>query len=124
MSARNENKKNMCSSVTHVTAGSYTVMSNYHLQSTVIGLRSMGLFSRILALPGCWDYSIDGLVAICKENKTVVRGALKRLLQLGYAEIIKLLPNETDDKKIGYRYRFNEYSEADPTVTLAPPMLF
>lgn len=48
----------------------YTVMSNYHLRNRELSLKAKGLLSLMLSLPDDWDYSIAGLVAICKENET------------------------------------------------------
>ena len=48
----------------------YTVMSNYHLREKKMSLKAKGLLSLMLALPPNWDYSIRGLVSICKEKRT------------------------------------------------------
>ena len=50
--------------------GNYTIMSNYHLKEKNMSLKAKGLLSLMLSLPEDWDYSINGLVAICKENET------------------------------------------------------
>lgn len=57
----------------------YTVMSNHHLRNKDMSLKSKGLMSLMLSLPPSWDYSIGGLVAICKESHTSIRSALKEL---------------------------------------------
>ena len=62
----------------------YTVMSNYHLKERELTLKAKGLLSIMLSLPDEWDYSINGLVAICKENKTAITSALKELKTFGY----------------------------------------
>ena len=55
----------------------YTVMSNYHLKEKNMRLKAKGLLSVMLSLPDDWDYSLEGLVAICKENETSVKSAIK-----------------------------------------------
>ena len=57
----------------------YTVMSNHHLRNMEMGLKSKGLLSLILSLPPNWNYSLNGLCAICKESQTAIRSALKEL---------------------------------------------
>ena len=57
----------------------YTVMSNHHLRDKNLSLRAIGLLSKMLSLPDNWDYSINGLVAICKDKVPTVRGALSEL---------------------------------------------
>lgn len=67
----------------------YTVMSNYHLKDKNLSLKAVGLLSKMLSLPDEWDYSVNGLVAICKENKTAVQSALKELEECGYLKRTK-----------------------------------
>lgn len=57
----------------------FTVMSNYHFQDKEISLKAKGLLGLMLSLPSNWDYSINGLVAIVKENKAAVQSTLKEL---------------------------------------------
>lgn len=82
----------------------YTVMSNYHLRDKNLSLKAKGLLSFMLSLPETWDYSINGLVAICKEEETAIKSALKELKRNKYLKINKLYPNETKTGKIEYEY--------------------
>lgn len=82
----------------------YTVMSNYHLKEKNMSLKAKGLLSLMLSLPDDWDYSIMGLVAICKENETAIKNTLTELKNFGYLEIKKMLPNQTESGKIDYEY--------------------
>lgn len=82
----------------------YTIMSNYHLQERKMSLKAKGLLSLMLSLPKTWDYSIAGLVAICKENETSVKTALDELKEFGYLQVVKKMPNETKTGRIEYEY--------------------
>lgn len=62
----------------------YTVMPNYHLQDRNISLKAKGLLSYMLSLPDCWEYSISGLAAICKEGPDCIRATIKELEERGY----------------------------------------
>lgn len=62
----------------------FTAMSNYHFQDKEISLKAKGLLGLMLSLPSNWDYSINGLVAIVKENKAAVQSALKELEEHKY----------------------------------------
>lgn len=62
----------------------FTMMSNYHFQDKGISLKAKGLLGLMLSLPSNWDYSVNGLVAIVKENKTAVQSALKELEEHKY----------------------------------------
>jgi hypothetical protein len=62
----------------------FTVMSNYHFQDREISLKAKGLLGLMLSLPSNWDYSVNGLVAIVKENKAAVQTALKELEEHKY----------------------------------------
>lgn len=86
----------------------YTVMSNYHLKEKNMSLKAKGLLSVMLSLPDDWDYSLAGLIAICKENETAVKSALKELKDFGYIRIDKLMPNETESGRIEYVYNVFE----------------
>lgn len=86
----------------------YTIMSNYHLKEKEMSLKAKGLLSIMLSLPEDWDYSIAGLVSICKENESAIKGALSELKEFGYLEIIKLMPNESSNGRIDYEYNIYE----------------
>lgn len=115
MSAKKSKKINTTpSSVCRVNKNAnYTVMSNYHLRSTNLSLKAIGLLSKVLSLPENWDYSISGLTAICKEKETAIKAALDELKHWGYLTVTKLMPNETNSGRIEYVYDFYEYSEKD-----------
>ena len=86
----------------------YTTMSNYHLNDKTLSLKAIGLLSKMLSLPDNWDYSINGLVAICKEKKTSVISTLDELKEHGYVIVTKKMPNETDTGRIEYIYDIYE----------------
>lgn len=68
----------------------YTVMSNQFLRNKQLSMKAKGLLAVCLSLPDDWDYSINGLVSICKESITAVRNAMKELEAHGYMKINKL----------------------------------
>lgn len=86
----------------------YTIMSNYHLKEKNMSLKAKGLLSVMLSLPDNWDYSISGLIAISLENETSIKSALSELKQFGYLEVIKLMPNESENGRIDYVYNIYE----------------
>lgn len=88
----------------------YTVMSNAHLREKDMSLKAKGLLSVMLGLPDNWNYSIAGLVAICKENETAIKSTLNELKDFGYLVITKKMPNETASGRIEYEY--NVYEQA------------
>ena len=61
----------------------HVVMATHHLHNANLSLKGKGLMSLMLSLPDEWDYSINGLVAISKENETAIRSALKELQEAG-----------------------------------------
>ncbi|MDE6088688.1 MAG: conserved phage C-terminal domain-containing protein [Oscillospiraceae bacterium] len=62
----------------------YTVVSNVHLRDKRISLKAKGLLTLMLSLPDDWDYSIAGLAAICKENRTAIQTTLRELEEVHY----------------------------------------
>ena len=67
----------------------YTVMSNVHLFDKNISLKARGLLSTVFALPDNWDYSVSGLVALCKESETAVKSCMNELKEYGYLRVTK-----------------------------------
>ena len=96
----------------------YTVMSNTHLKDKNLSLKAKGLLSMIFSLPEDWDYSINGLCAICKENKTAVTSALDELKEYGYLVVSKLYADKTESGHIEYVYDFYETPENQPVENL------
>lgn len=86
----------------------YTVMSNHHLKEKGMSLKAKGLLSVILSLPEDWDYSVSGLVSICKEEESAINSTLKELKEFGYLRVDKLMPNETKSGRIEYIYNIFE----------------
>ena len=88
----------------------YTVMSNYHLRDKNMSLKAIGLLSKMLSLPDDWDYSISGLVSICKENETAIKNTLKELEKFGYLRVTKLKPDKSQNRaRFEYIYDIFEY---------------
>lgn len=86
----------------------YTVMSNIHLRDKRLSLKAKGLLSVMLSLPDNWDYSIAGLVAICKENETAVKSALNELKDNNYVVVTKENPTKSNGGRIKYTYEVYE----------------
>ena len=57
----------------------FTVMSNHHLKNQNLSLKAKGLLSLMLSLPEEWNYSQEGLAAICKDGISSISSALKEL---------------------------------------------
>ena len=60
----------------------YTIMSNYHLRDKNLSLKAKGLLSFMLSLPENWDYSLSGLIAVCKEQESSIKSTLKELKEV------------------------------------------
>ena len=62
----------------------YTVMSNLHLRDKSLSLKAKGLLSQILSLPEEWDYTLQGLAHINREQVDAIRQAVHELERAGY----------------------------------------
>lgn len=82
----------------------YTCMSNHHLKDRNLSLKAKGLLSIMLSLPDNWDFSINGLTAICIESRGVVKNILSELKNNNYLVITKLKPNQTKTGRFEYVY--------------------
>lgn len=83
----------------------YTVMGNHHLQNRELSLKAKGLLSLMLSLPESWDYSMNGLVAISKENITAIRNTLQELEKFNY---LKRKRYHNSSGQIQYEYHIFE----------------
>lgn len=92
----------------HKTAN-YTVMSNHHLRNRNLSLRAKGLISLMLSLPDDWDYSVNGLAAICSEGVKAIRTTLKEIEEAGY-----LIRTRKQDKGGRFSYDYDIYEEPQP----------
>lgn len=86
----------------------YTVMSNTHLREREMSLKAKGLLSLMFSLSDNWNYSVAGLMAMCKENETAINSTLKELKLFGYLSVTKLMPNQTESGRIEYVYDIYE----------------
>ena len=82
----------------------FTTIDNGIFQDRRLSNSARGLLVLMLSLPDDWDYSINGLIAICKEGRCAVRNSLKELKDLGYLKINKILPNKTNSNVFEYEY--------------------
>ena len=111
--AANKNKKEKYTyfSINRAEKKDYTCMHNQHLRSKNLSLKAIGLLSKVYSLPDEWNFTVAGLIAICKESETAVRTAMKELEEWGYLKITKLKPDQMASGRIEYEYVFYEYSE-------------
>lgn len=86
----------------------YVTMSKTHLKEKNMSLKAKGLLSEMLGLPNEWDYSINGLVSINKENESAIKSTLAELKEFGYLKVTKLMPNVTTSGRIEYIYDIYE----------------
>ena len=63
----------------------YTVIPNDIIESEEMNLKEIGLLSFLLHLPDTWDFSVEGIVSILKnDGRSSVMTGLNRLESLGY----------------------------------------
>lgn len=92
----------------------YTVMSNFHFKEKEMSLKAKGLLSLMLSLPDTWDYSIGGLVSVCKEGEKSIKTALQELRKFGYLKMNRRHFNGRYD----WEYVIYECPETVTTVPL------
>ena len=102
----------------------YTVMCNYHFKDRNLSLKAKGLLSLMLSLPDEWDYSIEGLIAICKENETAIKSILKELKDHNYLIIRRCRSNfgRFDYEYDIYEKPYSNLPEVENPPTVKPPM--
>ena len=89
----------------------YSVISNEHLRNKDLSLKAKGLMTLMLSLPPQWDYSIGGLVSICKESHTSIRSAIKELEDNHY-----LVRERKNNEKGYFVYEYTLYETQQPHI--------
>ena len=89
----------------------FTTIDNGIFQDRRLSNSARGLLVLMLSLPNDWDYSVKGLVSICKEGERAINSALSELKELGYLKVNKLLPNQTNSHTIEYEYIIYEKAQ-------------
>ena len=88
----------------------YTVMSNHHLRNRELSLKAKGLLSQMLSLPEKWDYTLQGLAHINREQLDAIRQAVHELERAGY--IVRTRERDNRGRLRGAEYTI--YEEPQP----------
>lgn len=91
----------------------FVVMSNKFLREKEMSLKAKGLLALCLSLPDTWNYSLNGLCAICKENLTAIRSTLKELEKFGY---LKRNKKKNEKGQFVYEYIIYETPQSSPAI--------
>lgn len=92
----------------------YTVMSNHHLRNWELSLKAKGLLSQMLSLPEKWDYTLQGLAYINREQIDAIRQAVRELEGAGY--IVRTRKRDSRGRLRGAEYTI--YEEPQSTSDL------
>ena len=84
----------------------FTMISANLLRSREIRNKYIGFMLKVSSLPNCWNFTMSGLVSICKEGRTAVHNAVNKLIELRYLVRTKLLSNESVHNCFEYVYSF------------------
>lgn len=84
----------------------YTVMSNHHLRNRELSLKAKGLLSQMLSLPEKWDYTLQGLACINREQTDAIRQAVHELEGAGY--IVRTRERDSRGRLRGAEYTIYE----------------
>ena len=95
----------------------YTVMSNYHLRDKTISFKAKGLLSLMLSLPEEWDYTLQGLAYINREQIDAIRQAVHELERAGY--IVRTRERDSRGRLRGAEYTIYEQP---PSVSALPAL--
>ena len=88
----------------------YTVMSNYHLRDKTISFKAKGLLSLMLSLPEEWDYTLQGLAYINREQIDAIRQAVHELERAGY--IVRTRERDSRGRLRGAEYTIYEQPQS------------
>lgn len=92
----------------------YTVMSNHHLRNRELSLKAKGLLSQMLSLPEKWDYTLQGLAYINREQIDAIRQAVHELERAGY--IVRTRGRDSRGRLRGAEYTIYEEPQLVPDL--------
>ena len=81
-------------------------MSNHHLRNRELSLKAKGLLSQMLSLPEKWDYTLQGLAYINREQTDAIRQAVHELERAGY--IVRTRERDNRGRLRGAEYTIYE----------------
>ena len=84
--------------------GGFTTIYNLTIRDNNLSNKSLGLLVKLLSLPENWNFSFNGIVAICKDGQSAVSTEMEELKAAGYLYIDKVR-----DKDGTYLYNYNVY---------------
>ena len=64
----------------------YSTICNCIMREKTISLKAKGLYALVMSLPPTWDFSVQGIVAISKEESGAIYTAIKELIKEGYCK--------------------------------------
>ncbi len=88
----------------------YTVMSNHHLRNRELSLKAKGLLSQMLSLPEKWDYTLQGLAYINREQIDAIRQAIHELERAGH--IVRTRERDSRGRLRGAEYTIYEQPQS------------
>ena len=92
----------------------FTRLDNAIFKDASISLKARGLLCTCLSLPPTWDFSIRGLVSICKDGRAAIESALDELEAAGYLLRDRVQEHKENGTFGGTRYVFYEVPELKP----------
>ena len=98
----------------------YTIMENYHLRDKSLSLKAKGLSAQMLSLQEEWDYTLQGLAYINREQIDAIRQAVHELERAGY--IVRARERDSRGRLRETEYTIYEQQQAPSALpTLEQP---
>lgn len=91
----------------------FTVLPNKLIRDESLKLKDVGLLCYMLSLPGDWDFSVNGLAAILKQDgREAIQSSINRLEKVGYVQ----RPSERNRNGVfrGTRWIVSDQASANP----------
>lgn len=97
--------------VKRVKNDNFTTISNVFLRDKELSLKAKGFLAVVMGLPEGWNFTVEGICAILKENKTAVYNTINELKKSGYCQSSRI----KSDKGLflGSDYTFFEEPNVD-----------
>lgn len=97
--------------VIHNRENPFVQLNKEALWDKNLSLKALGLWARCMSRPDNWKFSVKELVSKSKEGRRAIDGAIKELIEAGYALRLEYYEKSEDGKfnEGGFEYVFFEF---------------
>jgi len=80
----------------------YVMINKKFLHDSNLSLKAKGLLAYCMSMPDGWEFHVNQLSSVLRENRTAINSAFKELIEFGYCQRIQTKRSDGKFNKIEY----------------------